>query len=255
MLMVYPPGQGKSGEYLMQLWRRYLEQSAEHEGDVEKQIVAAAYHAAEVFGFLSLSLDRDKRHRDLIEERLRHFREGSRKARGFSNCLVNATFALYNHMNTLSHQFSTGNASAVNLVRGVDEQVRARVQEASQIEGSALALRAAFPLLGLMTLVLGEGTKATSAIRRVEERFAAGSSRAGTEWEHLLNALYRLVEMMQLFVSLSDSELKNQVAQIAESFKDEDQTLDLQLKLRNGFRRLFELGHLLTTHLDEIIPD
>jgi hypothetical protein len=254
MLMVFPPGQGKSGEYLMQLWRGYLEQSAEHEGDVERQIVVAAYHAAEVFGFLSLSLDRDQRHRALIEERLEHFREGSRKARGFGNCLVNATFALYNHMNTLSHQFSAGNASAEKLILGVDEQVRARVQQASQIERSALALRAAFPLLGLMTVVLGEGTKATSAIRQVEERFAAGSSRAGTETDHLLNALYRLVEMMQILVSLSDSELKDQVQQIAEAFKEDDQTPNLQLKLRNGFCRLFELGHLLTTHLDEIIP-
>ncbi len=251
--MVYPPGQGKSGEYLMQLWRRYLEQFAEHEGDVEAQIVVASYHAAEVFGFLSLALDRDGRRKDLIADRVEQFAEASRRAEGFGNCLVNATFSFYNHMNTLCHQFSDGNDSAEKLIQGVDEQVHARVRQASQIERSALALRAAFPLLGVMTLILGQGTKATSAIRQVEERFAAGSGRAGSEWEHLLNALYRTVEMMQLFVTLSDAELKNQAQQIATLFKEEDQTPDLKLKLRNGFCRLFELGHLLTNHLDETI--
>jgi len=252
--MVYPPGQGKSGEYLMQLWRRYLEQLAEREGDVEAQIVVGSYHAAEIFGFLSVSLDRDKRFRSLISERLDFFREGSRNAQGFGDCLVNATFTLYNHMNTLCHQFSHGNASAEGLIEGIDEQVHARVKQASQVERSAAALRAAFPLLGLMTLYLREGPQAATAIRQVEERFVAGSRRAGTEWEHLLNALYRLVEMMQLFVTLSDVELKDQVQQIASLFEEEDQAPDLQLKLRNGFCRLFELGHLLTTHLDEIIP-
>ncbi|MGA2260367.1 MAG: hypothetical protein ABSH28_02905, partial [Acidobacteriota bacterium] len=87
-----------------------------------------------------------------------------------------------------------------------------------------------------------------------EGRFAAASSRAGTDEDHLLNALYRLVEMMQIFVALSDFELRDQVQQIASVFKEEDQAPDLQLKLRNGFCRLFELGHLVTTHLDEIIP-
>lgn len=239
----------------MQLWRRYLEQFAEHEGDVEAQIVVASYHAAELFGFLSLSLDRDRRLRSLILERLETFQEGSRKAEIFDDRLVNATFALYNHMNTLCHQFSAGNDSAESLIRGVDEQVRARVQQACQLARSAAALRAAFPLLSLMTLVLGGGSPATDAIRQVEERFAAASGRAGTDVDHLLNALYRLVEMMQLFVTLSDVALKDQVQQIATRFKEEDQTPDLQLKLRNGFCRLFELGHLLTTHLDEIIPD
>lgn len=238
----------------MRLWRKYLEQFAERDGDVEAQIVVASYHAAELFGFLSLSLDRDQKLKTLIAERLEHFRIGSQKAEGFENCLVNATFAIYNHMNTLCHQFSNGNTSAESLIRGIDDQVRTRIQQATQIERSAAALRAAFPLLSLMTLVLGEGTQAAAAIRQVEERFASGSHRASTDWEHLLNAVYRLVEMMQLFVILSDVALRDQVEQIAALFKEEDQQPNLQVKLRNGFCRLFELGHLLTTHLDEIIP-
>lgn len=251
--MVYPPGQGKSGEYLMRLWRSYLEEFAEREGDVGSQVVVASYHAAELFGFLSLSLDRDQRLRDLIDTRLEHFRQGRQKAEGFDDCLVNATFAIYNHMNTLCRQFVSGNVSAERLICSVDAYVHDQVREALQMERSATAMRAAFPLLSLITLVLGEATPAIDAIRQVEERFAAASARAGTAPEHLLNALYRMVEMMQLLVLLSDAELKDQVQQIAAVFKDEDQTPDLQLKLRNGFCRLFELGHLLITHLDAII--
>jgi len=238
----------------MEQWRRYLEQFAEREGDVEAQTVIGSYHAAEVFGFLSLSLDRDQRFRTLISERLEYFREGTRRASVFDETLITACFTLYNHMNTLCHQFAHGNVSAEDLIHGVDEQVHVRVRQANPVERSAAALRAAFPLLSLMTLFLREGPQAAAAIRKVEARFAAGSARAGTDWEHLLNALYRLVEMMQLFVTLSDVELKDQVQQIAARFEEEDQTTDLKLKLRNGFCRLFELGHLLTTHLDEIIP-
>jgi hypothetical protein len=252
--MVFPPGQGKSGEYLMLLWRRYLEQLAENERDVERQIIVGSYHAAEIFGFLSLSLDRKQRYQALILERLEHFRTGSLRAEDFGDCLVTATFSLYNHMNTLCHQFSAGNASAESLIRRIDEQVHSRIQQANQMERSAAAMQAAFPLLSLMTLILGEGTVATAMIRQVEERFGAAAARANDEGEHLLNALYRMVEMMQLFVTLSDAELKDQVSQIASVFADDDRTPSLQLKLRNGFCRLFELGHLLTTHLDEIIP-
>ncbi len=237
----------------MTMWRSYLEQFAECEGDVPAQVVVASYHAAELFGFLSLSLDRDRKLRNLIESRLEHFREGKRIASGFEDCLVNATFAIYNHMNTLCLQFSSGNDSAESLIRSVDEHVRDRVRGVAQVERSAAALRAAFPLLSLITLVLGEGTPATAVIRQVEERFADASGRACTAMDHLLNALYRLVEMMQLFVTLSDVELRGQVQQIATVFSEEDKTPDLQLKLRNGFCRLFELGHLLTTHLDAVI--
>jgi hypothetical protein len=251
--MVYPPGQGKSGEYLMNLWRGYLEQSAESDGNVQAQIIVAAYHAAELFGFLSLSLDREQKIRTLIQARLDLYREGAHRAQSFDDSLVNASFTIYNHMNTLCRQFSSGNDSAENLINSVDEYVHSRVQEAGQIDRSAAALRATFPLLSMITLVLGEGTPATDAIRQIEERFATASGCAGTAVDHLLNALYRMVEMMQLWVMLSDTELRDQVQQIATVFKEEDQTPDLQLKLRNGFSRLFELGHLLATHLDEIL--
>ena len=251
--MVYPPGQGKSGEYLMDLWRRYLEQLAGKDGDPASQIVTASYHAAELLGFLSLSLDRNRKYRSLILERIECFHKFSAKAGSFEDCLVNASFAIYNHMNTLCHQFTGGNTSAAELVRSVDEQVRTVVQRASQVERATAALRAAFPLLSMMALVLVQGTPATAAIRKVEERFAAGSGRSASDRDHLLNALYRLVEMMQLLVGLSDPELKDQVQQIADVFKEEDQTSDHLSKIRNGFCRLFELSHLLATHLDEVL--
>lgn len=250
--MVYPPGQGKSGQYLMHLWRQYLERYAEHEGNIENQIVVGSYHAAEIFGFLSLTLDREGRLQDLIEQRIHDFADGSRKAQVFGDHLVNAASGLYNHMNTLSRQFIGGNLQALRLVEQIDEVVRNRTP-GNQIESSATAVRGAFPLLSLMTLVMDRGGTITTAIREVEQRFATGSSKMKTEWEQLLNALYRVVEMMQLFVVLSDADLRGQVEQIASRFEEEDQAADPRLKLRNGFCRLFELGHLLTTHLDEIL--
>lgn len=248
--MVFPPGQGKHGEYLMNLWRQYLSQYAEREGSVEQQIVVGAYHATEVFGSLSLTLDREGRFSALIHQRIYYFQEGTRRAEAFADCMINATFSLYNHLNTLSHQFIEANPDAKELIRLVDEQVKMNTQAGDLLERSAAAARAAFPLLGLMTLVLDQGQRMTSAIQEVERRFAAGDARATTGWEHILNAIYRLVEMMQIFVALSDEELKDQAQQIATRFQEEDQTSDILVKLRNGFCRLFELGHLLTTHLD-----
>ena len=35
--------------------------------------------------------------------------------------------------------------------------------------------------------------------------------------------------------------------------QEEDQVKDLKLKLRNGFCRMFELSHLLATHIDGMI--
>jgi len=131
--------------------------------------------------------------------------------------------------------------------------VRIRTQSAGQVERSAVALQAVFPLLSLLTLVLDQEQSLTSAIRQVEQRFAAGASVASTNWEHLINALYRVVEMMQLLAVLSDDGLRDQVNQIASQFQEEDHTSDVRLKLRNGFCRLFELGHLVTTHLDELL--
>ena len=251
--MVYPPGQGRSGQYLMQLWRKYLEQYAENDGKVEDQIVVGSYYSAEVFGFLSLTLDREGKFRNLIEQRVRYFSDGSQKARIFGDHLVNATFGIYNHLNTLCRQFGAGSASALDLIEKVDTHVHHRIESANQIERSTAAIRAAFPLLGLMTLVLDRGGLLTPAIRKVEQRFAAGASQSKSDWDHLLNGLYRMVEMMQLFVVLSDADLRAQVDQIASRFEEEDQSADTRLKLRNGFCRLFELTHLLTTHLDEIL--
>lgn len=237
----------------MQLWREYLEQYAESERDVHRQIVVGSYHAAEVFGAMSATLDRDGRYRELIDQRSGHFREGKRRARDFDDCLINATFSLYNHLNTLSHQFAEGQADAEKLIADVDEQVRIRTRAANQFERSVAALQAVFPLLSLMTLILDQQESMTSVVRQVEQRFASASSAATTNWERLINALYRAVEMMQLFAVLTDYELKDQVNQIASHFQEEDQTADVHLKLRNGFCRLFELGHLVTTHLDHLL--
>jgi hypothetical protein len=251
--MVYPPGQGKSGPYLMQLWRKYLEQYAGNDGKVEDQIVIGSFYSAEAFGFLSLTLDREGKFKDLIEQRIRYFAEGSKRARIFGDHLVNATFGIYNHLNTLCRQFGSGSPPALDLIEKIDEQVHHRIESADQIESAAAAIRAAFPLLSLMTLVLDRGESLTPAIRQVEQRFSAGASKSKSNWEHLLNSLYRMVEMMQLFVVLSDADLRSQVDQIAARFEEEDQPADPRLKLRNGFCRLFELTHLLTTHLDEIL--
>ncbi|HYK88532.1 MAG TPA: hypothetical protein VE398_07165, partial [Acidobacteriota bacterium] len=251
--MVYPPGQGKSGEHLMQLWRDYLEQFAESEGDVHKQIIVGSYHAVEVFASLSQTLDRDGRYRELINQRINYFREGRRRAAEFEDCLTNGTFSLYNQVNTLSHQFAADHPEAGKLIAEIDDQVRIRTHVADQVERSAAALQAIFPLLSLVTLVLDQDQTMTAAIRQVEQRFAAGSRAALTTWEQVVNALYRVVEMMQLFALLSDHDLRDQVNQIASRFQEEDQETDAPLKLRNGFCRLFELGHLVTTHLDGLL--
>jgi len=68
-----------------------------------------------------------------------------------------------------------------------------------------------------------------------------------------LNALYRIVEMMQLLALLTDPELKDQITQIASRFQEEDQSREIPIKMRNGFCRFFELGHLLITHVDAVV--
>ncbi len=237
----------------MHLWRQYLEQYAEQEGHPEEQIVVGAYHAVEVLASLASTLDREGKLKELIEERVRFFREGARRAEVFKDHLVNATFGLYNHLNTLCRQFTGGSAAAASLLQKIEDQVSRYNRSSGQVECAAAALRASFPLLSMMTLVADRGDSITPAIRQVEQRFAAGSARASSDWERLLNALYRIVEMMQLLAVLSDSELRGQVDQIASRFQEEDQPAETRLKLRNGFCRLFELAHLLTTHLDEIL--
>jgi hypothetical protein len=237
----------------MQLWRRYLEEYAESDGDPGQQVVVGAYHADELLGFLSRMLDRDDKYRETIDQRIGLFEDGRKRAKAFEDHLENASFSLYNHLNTLSRQFASGNLEAGELLQQIDEQVHLKTRPADQIERSAAALNSAFPLVSLMTLVLNQGATTAAAIRQVEQRFVAGTNSARTGMERLVNALYRIVEMTQVLVSLSDSALKEQVRQIAAHFQEEDREPDLTLKLRNGFCRFFELGHLLVTHLDEVL--
>jgi hypothetical protein len=251
--MIYPPGQGKSGPHLMRLWREYLEQYADREGDAEGQTIVGSYHAAEVLSVLSRTLDQDGRYRDLIDQRVSHFHEASKLAMAFEDCLMNATFAIYNNLNTLSHQFTEESVQASALIREVDNQVHRSTECGDQINRSAAALRAGFPLLCLITIALDQDRSMTHPIQQVEQRFAAGARAASTDWEHLLNALYRIVEMVQILALLTDHELKDQIYQIATRFKEEDQAKELRLKLRNGFCRLFELGHLLIVHVDAML--
>jgi hypothetical protein len=251
--MAYPPGQGKSGSFLMQLWLDYLEQYADKEGDVEAQTIIAAYHTVHVFTALSRILDKNSRYGELITQRFLIFKEGGKQARIFSDCLLNASFSIYNTLNTLCHQLTEGNAEAGALIRKVDEQVRQSIESGESIARPAAAMRSCFPLLGLITIASDEHHIMTDAIRHVEQRFSAGARAALSDLDHLLNALYRLVEMFQIFVLLTDAELKDQIYQIALQFKEEDKTPDLNCKIRNGFSRLFELGHLLASQVDILL--
>jgi hypothetical protein len=251
--MIYPPGQGKSGQALMQLWRNYLEQFADGEGDVEGQIIVAAYHSVEILAALSRILDGESRYQALINQRISFFRQGTSRAASFNDRLINATFSIYNNLNTLSHQFTEGNTEASTLIRKVDEQVHLGTQSGDQVRLSAAALRACFPLLSLITIVLDQDRVMTSAIRKIERRFAGGAKAASSDWEHLINGLYRIVEMIQVLALVTDPDLRDQIDQIATRFKEEDRTRDFTLKLRNGFCRLFELGHLLATNVDALI--
>jgi hypothetical protein len=238
----------------MALWRRYLEEFAEAEPDVEAQVVVAAYHTVEVFGALGLLLDRERHLRPLIEARNGYFRKGVERAATFDEKLMVAAYGLYNHLNTLARQFAGSGRQGLEFVEAVEKSVEAALELSAPSARASAALRAAFPLLGFMTLMLDPEKRLIEAIRKVEQRFAAGDGKAAGDWDHLLNALYRLVEMLQLFVTLSDAELAGQVQQIAARFQEEDQPADARLKLRNGFCRAFELGHLLTIHLDEVLP-
>jgi hypothetical protein len=251
--MIYPPGEGKSGQFMMQLWRDYLEQYADMEGDVEAQTIVAAYHSVEIFTSLSRTLDRNDRYKLLIDQRISLFHEGVKRSAGFRDRLMNACFSIYNSLNTLSHQLTEGNSEASTLIGKVNEQVRLSTESGELVQLSAAALRACFPLLGLIAIALDQDQVMTQTIRQVEQRFAAGANAASSEWEHLLNALYRVVEMIQIFALLTDPDLRDQINQIATRFKEEDQVKELPLKLRNGFCRLFELGHLLIIHIDAML--
>jgi hypothetical protein len=253
LFMIYPPGQGRSGQRLMQLWRQYLEQYADSEGDVEGQTIVAGNHAFEILTAFAETLDRGNKYRELIAQRYSFYDEGFRKAENFADRLMVVTFSIYNSLNTLSHQFIRENEQASGLIGKVDEQVHLSTGTGGSVERSGAALRASFALLSLMVITLDEDQIMKEAIRQIEQRFLEGASIASTGMENTLNALYRMVEMIQLFVLLTDPELKNQVNQIATRFKEEDQTREIPLKLRNGFCRFFELSHLLVTHVDEMI--
>jgi hypothetical protein len=251
--MIYPPGQGKSGQVLMKLWRDYLEQFADSDGDVESQIIVAAYHSVEILTVLSRSLDGENRYKDLINQRSSFFHQGTTHAADFRDRLINAAFSIYNNFNTLCHQFTEGNAEASTLIREVDEQVHLSTESGDPVQLAAAALRACFPLLSLMTIALDQDQVMTPTIRAIEHRFAGGAKAATSGWEHLINGLYRAVEMIQVLALVTDPDLRDQINQIAARFKEEDQTRELNLKLRNGFCRLFEMGHLLATHVDAMI--
>jgi hypothetical protein len=252
-IMNYTPGSGRSGKRLMALWRKYLEQYADREGDFEAQAIVGAYHAVEVFTAFSRILDRDNRYKALIDERISLFFEATRQTGFFADCLINATFSIYNSLNTLGHQFTEGNVEAVTLIRTIDDHVHSDTESGNPIGRSAAALRASFPLLSLIAIALDQQQAMTPAIRQIEHRFAAGAHAASSDWEHLLNALYRMVEIVQLMALLTDPDLKDQINQIASRFQEEDQSKELPLKMRNGFCRLFELGHLMTTHVDAMV--
>ena len=71
----------------------------------------------------------------------------------------------------------------------------------------------------------------TDVIKRLEQRFAAGANAASSDWEHLINALYRVVEMIQVFALLTDPDLKDQINQIATRFKEEDEAKGIAPKI------------------------
>ena len=237
----------------MRLWRDYLGQYADKEGDVEGQTIAAAYSTVEVLTCLSRMFDKKVRYRDIIDQRIALFHEGSLNSENFLDSLINATFSIYNGLNTISHQLTEGNTEAAALIRNVDELVHQSAKSEDPVERSAAALRASFPLLGLVTIALDHDQALIRVIRQVEQRFAAAAKASSSGWEHLLNALYRIVEMLQIFALLMDPELKDQINQVAARFKEEDQAKEVRFKLRNGFCRFFELGHLLAIQVDAVL--
>lgn len=251
--MSYLPGKGKSGQQLMEIWREYLTQHADREGDIEGQSIVAAYQTVEILTFLTRTLDKAGRYKNLIEQRESLFREGSRRADNFMDCVINATFSIYNTLNTLSHQLTEGNAEAAALIRKVDEQVHQSAETEDPVGRCAAALRASFPLLGLLGIALDTDQAMIAVIKQIEQRFSAGAQAASSSWEQLVNALYRIVEMMQVFALLTDPDLKDQINQIATRFKEEDQAKEARFKLHNGFCRFFELSHLLASQVDEMV--
>jgi hypothetical protein len=251
--MTYPPGQGKSGSYLMALWRQYLERCAESADHPHGLALAGAYHASAIFAFLlqRLSCGPDPAPGVIGGIRLPDY---NLRADKLDEHLADASIRLYANVSALGEKFAAGNPDAQSLIQQIRAEAQERLKSESMIEKAGLALRASFPILSLVTLVIDEKGSAGDVIRLVENRFLSGAEKAVSTHEQIWNALYRMVEMMQILVTLSDAELKNQVQQITARFEEEDQAGDPLKKVGNGFCRLFELGHLLTTHLDEILP-
>lgn len=237
----------------MDLWCRYLEEYAEKDGCVEEQILVGCCHSAEILGWLAHTLDRTGRLTSMIEAREKAFKQGAEKSEVFGEHLANGAFGIYGHLQSLALLFVSGSGEAQHLIREVNAQLRRQMQEGDTLGAAAAAMRASFPLVSLMTMAVDRGGLLTSSIRQVEQRYREGAERAESDWDQLLNALYRIVEMMQMLVVISDAELRVQVEQIAARFEEEDHCKDRKSKMRNGFCRLFELGHLLTTHLDDIL--
>ncbi len=251
--MSYPPAQGKSGQELMGLWRDYLEQYADREGDVEAQSIVGAYHTVEALCVFSRTLDRESRYKRLIDQRHSIFHEASDQAEEFPDRLLNATFSIYNCINTLAHQFTEGSPQAAGLIGKIDEQVHLGAGSGRQIGKAAAALRASFALMGLIAIAVDQDRQMTHAIRKVEQRYSSAAIAASSDWEHLLNALYRMVEMMQIIALSTDPELSDQIDQIASRFQEEDREKQMPQKLRNGFCRLFELAHLMISQVDSMV--
>jgi len=251
--MAYPPGQGKSGQALMDLWRTYLERYAGNDGMVEDQVLAGCECSAEVFGRMARMLDRQARLAKVIGARETAFREGAGRAASFDERLANALFALYGHLQSLSLLFVSGSNEAQDLIRQVNARFREQMRSGDVPGAAAAAARAGFALISLITLAVDQGGLVTQGIRKIEQRFRQGAEQAASDWDQILNAAYRMVEMMQMLVVVSDAGLRGQVEQIAARFEEEDHLKDRKSKLRNGFCRLFELAHLLTTHLDDTL--
>jgi hypothetical protein len=251
--MTYLSEEGKSGLYLTELRDNYLAQYSAKEGDVEAQIIIAAYNSVHVLTALAKILDRDSRYSEMIDQRSLIFNEAGKQARIYTDCLLCAAFSIYNTMNTLCHQLTEGNEQSARLIQTIDEQVHQSINSTEPLARPAAALRACFPLLGLITIASDEQQLMTDAIRHVEQRYSAGAKAARSDADHLVNALYRLVEMLQIFSLLTDADLKDQIDQIATTFKDEDLPKDLPLKIRNGFCRLFEFGHLLASQINLLV--
>jgi len=252
--MAFPPGQGKSGSYLRSLWRRYLEHCADSGDNPQGQVLVGCYHASEIFGFMYQRLNPRAGSLQPGEIPLNRLPDHYWRADRFEEHLADASIRLYANLGALGEIFAAGNPDALGLIQKIEEEALERLESGSQIEKSGLALRASFPILSLMTLVIDQKRSASAVIRQLEHRFVSGAAKATTPNEQMLNAVYRMVEMMQIFVTLSDAELKDQVQQITARFQEEDRTTEPLRKAGNGFCRLFELGHLLTTHLDEILP-